>query len=156
MKRSAKIAVGVGVALVAIQVVRFERNNPPVTGEIDVPADVRAVLRRACYDCHSNETVWPWYSQVAPASWLLARDVRAGRRHVNFSEWKSLPPEKADKKRRGCGEQVRKGEMPLWFYVPLHPDARLTDADKALIVSWARGAAAPAGGEHEHEHGHDD
>jgi hypothetical protein len=156
MKRSAKIGIGVAVVLVGMQLVRFEHTNPPVTGEIDAPPEVKSILRRACYDCHSNETVWLWYSQIAPASWLIARDVNGGRRHLNFSEWASLPPDKAAKKRRSSGKQVEKGEMPLWFYLPLHPAARLSDADKAVIQAWAQTGPAPAPGSAPEHHGHDD
>jgi hypothetical protein len=144
MGRSAKVVVGVVVGLVAMQLVRFDHTNPPVTGEIETPHDVKQVLRRACYDCHSNETVWPWYSQIAPVSWLVARDVRTGRKHLNFSEWAALAPEKQAKRRAGCGKQVAKGEMPMGIYVPLHPSARLSDADKALLDAWAKGEGPTA------------
>lgn len=140
MKRSAKIGFGVVGALLAIQLVSCERTNPPITGDIPAPPDVKLVLRRACYDCHSNETTWPWYSRVAPVSWLLHRDVVQGRRHLNFSEWSSVPVEKRAKKRKGIAKQVDEGEMPLWFYVAMHPQAKLTDEDKKIIDGWAASA----------------
>jgi predicted nicotinamide N-methyase len=139
-RKKTVLVAGVG-ALVAMQLVRFERTNPKVTGEIDAPSDVKSVLRRACYDCHSNETVWPWYSQLAPVSWLLHRDVVAGRKHLNFSEWSSLAADKQAKKRRGVGEQVAEGEMPPWFYTPAHPNAKLSPEDAKLLEDWANGAA---------------
>lgn len=139
-KRTVLVA-GVGL-LVAIQLVRFERTNPPVTGEIDAPADVKAVLRRACYDCHSNETVWPWYSQVAPPSWLLHRDVVVGRKHLNFSEWASLPADKQAKKLREIKKEVASGDMPMPIYLPLHPSAKLTPADAKLVTDWAEGGGS--------------
>ena len=140
MKLWKKIALGLVLAFLAIQVVTFDRANPPVTAEIRVAQDVKSVLRRACYDCHSNETVWPWYSGVAPVSWLLHWDVTSGRATLNFSGWESLPPEKQSKKKHEIGEEVADGEMPPWYYVPLHPHAALSNTDKQLVQTWARGA----------------
>jgi hypothetical protein len=105
-------------------------SNPPVTAEPnwESPA-TRDLARRACFDCHSNETGWPWYSWVAPVSWLVQNDVSRGRRHLNFSEW--------DKKQRHAGdaaEMIEKGEMPPWYYLPMHPDAKLTADEKAELV----------------------
>jgi heme-binding protein len=129
--------IAAGAVAVAIQLVPIHRTNPPVTSDIQVSADVHGVLRRACYDCHSNETRWPWYSHVAPVSWLVARDVSMGRRHMNFSEWGQYSADKQESKIRSIWEQVSHDEMPLWFYRPLHPDAKLTDADRALVRAWA-------------------
>jgi len=148
MKRSTKILIGVVGTLAAIQVVQLERTNPPVAvdREIVPPDDVKAVLKRACYDCHSHETVWPWYSRVAPASWLVHRDVVDGRGHLNFSEWGLLPPEKRIRKLTGIGREVGSGDMPPWFYLPLHSHARLSEADKQLLQRWveAQKAKEPA------------
>jgi cytochrome c551/c552 len=93
------------------------------------PAEVTSILNRACRDCHSNETVWPWYSKVAPASWLVAQDVQQGRTHLNFSEWSRFGPEMARSRLREVCEQVRGAEMPLWYYVPMHPSAKLSLAE---------------------------
>lgn len=86
-KSSAGLLLGILVVLVGIQFVPVARVNPPVVAEVPAPAAVRAILRRACYDCHSHETVWPCYSQVTPFSWLVAHDVRQGREGLNFSTW---------------------------------------------------------------------
>lgn len=137
MKRAAKIVLGIVVVFLLMQLGQCERTNPPVTGEIDAPADVKAVLDRACYDCHSNRTVWPWYARVAPVSWLLHRDVVEGRRHLNFTEWDKVPADKRARRIGACGREVKSGDMPPWFYLPLHPTARLDDADKALLEKWA-------------------
>ena len=137
MRRSAKIGLGAVVVLGGIQAIRFERTNPPITADIGAPADVAPVLRRACYDCHSNETVWPWYSHVAPVSWLLHRDVVEGRRHLNFSEWDRVPVAKRARRFQEVGEQVKEGEMPPRFYLPMHRTARLSDADKAILERWS-------------------
>ncbi len=128
------------VLTVLIQFVPTTHTNPPVTGEIEAPEEVMAILRRSCYDCHSNETVWPWYSYVAPASWLVTKDVRDGRKHVNFSEWDSYSAKEQKHTRKECGEEVEAGEMPLWFYVPLHPDSEMMQKDVETILAWSKGA----------------
>jgi Haem-binding domain len=156
-----RILVGLVVVLVAMQFVPVDRSNPPVTGEIPAPPAVAPILKRACYDCHSNETRWPWYSHVAPVSFLVARDVHAGRRHMNFSTWTAYTTTKQTRAVKDIWEQVSKGEMPMSIYVPMHPGARLTDADKAALEAWARDVAAaappPAPGEplaDDHDHLH--
>ena len=138
MKRGVKVALGVVVVLVVMPLVRPTRENPAVTGDLVTPPDVKSVLKKACYDCHSNETVWPWYSNVAPVSWLVARDVNEGRKHLNFSVWESYEQKRKDKKLEEIGEEVSEGEMPMAIYVPLHPEAKLSDAEKKLLVDWAK------------------
>jgi Haem-binding domain len=134
LQRTGLALLGLGIL---IQFVPTNRSNPPVTGPIDAPLDVQAVLRRSCYDCHSNETRWPWYSRIAPVSWLVARDVREGRAALNFSTWAMLDwRAQADAKRK-CDEETREGEMPPWFYTPLHPGARVASADLAVLRRWA-------------------
>jgi mono/diheme cytochrome c family protein len=122
--------------LVLIQLVPFGRthSNPPVTKEPawDSPA-TRELVKRACFDCHSNETRWPWYSHVAPVSWLLQRDVSGGRGHLNFSEWGGAPQRHA----KDIAAEVKQGDMPPWFYLPMHAEARLTDAEKAALMDGA-------------------
>lgn len=130
------VALGVAAGLVAIQLVPVERTNPPVTGEIGPPPEVHALLRRACYDCHSHATVWPWYARVAPVSWLIAYDVREAREHLDFSAWTALPAAKRAKKLGQAAEEVGEGDMPLWYYLPLHPEARLTDDERRQLVAW--------------------
>ena len=75
------------VVIVGIQFIPVERTNPPVQSDIDAPADVKAIFKKACYDCHSNETNWAWYTKIAPASFIAVDDVNTGRKHLNFSEW---------------------------------------------------------------------
>ncbi len=121
---------------VLIQFVPFGRQhtNPPVVQEPawDSP-QTRALAKRACFDCHSNETSWPWYSSVAPVSWLTQHDVDGGRRHLNFSEW--------NKPQRHAGhaaEEIKGGDMPLWYYLPMHPQAKLSDAEKNALMDGFR------------------
>ncbi len=140
-QRSKRFAKRALVALLAVgllaQLVPVDRTNPPVTADLQAPEDVRAVLRRACYDCHSNETTWPWYSRVAPISWLVAHDVDEAREHMNFSTWGTLSADEQEHLREEAWEEVEEGEMPLWFYVPLHAEAKLDDADRAVLQAWA-------------------
>ena len=108
-----------------------QHTNPPVTKEPawDSP-QTRALAKRACFDCHSNETRWPWYSNVAPMSWLVQDDVDGGRHHLNFSEF--------DKKQghaHHAAEEIENGDTPIWFYVPMHSEAKLTADEKAALIS---------------------
>jgi hypothetical protein len=98
--------------------------------------EVEAVLRRSCNDCHSSETVWPWYSNVSPVSWFLKSHIDEGRRQLSFSEWATYPKRKRERKLHEMCEQVESGEMPLKSYLPLHPSARLSDDDKRVICEW--------------------
>jgi hypothetical protein len=126
------------IVAVAIQFVPVQRSNPPIETEVDAPKDVAALLRRACYDCHSNETRWPWYSRVAPASWLVARDVRRARKDLNFSEWPVFDFELQEEMLADVVKQVERGRMPLAGYVLLHPEASLRPAERQRLVAWAR------------------
>lgn len=131
-------AAGVVVFLIIIQLVPAGRTNPPVTSEIAAPPEVAAILQRACYDCHSNKTVWPWYSKVAPMSWKMVKHVNEGRDEMNFTEWDSLTARKQFKAQEKCWEEVQNGKMPLPGYLTFHPDAKLSDADKAILEAWGK------------------
>jgi len=133
-----KIAVAAAVLLAAIQLVPVSRTNPPVSSALAAPPAVAAILRRACYDCHSHETIWPLQAYLAPLSWLVARDVNEGREELNFSAWDRVDRKKVAKK---LPEEIAEGEMPPWLYVVAHPEARLADADRKLLIDWARGLA---------------
>jgi hypothetical protein len=126
--------------LVVAQAIPYgrSRTNPPIVAEPrwDSPM-TRALARRACFDCHSNETQWPPYSRIAPVSWLVARDVQEGRAVLNFSEGQR-PQEEAGE----AAQKVTEGEMPVRFYTLVHPEARLSDAERAAL---ARGLAATLG-----------
>ena len=121
------------VLLVLAQFIPYGRSheNPPVTGEPDWDSPAtRALVKRTCFDCHSNETHWPWYAKIAPISWLVQHDVDEAREHLNFSEW-DKPQRHAD----DTAHEVEEGEMPLWFYTPLHSEARLSDTEKAALIA---------------------
>ena len=147
------ILVGAVLLFLAVQAVPYGRRhtNPPVRVEPRWDsAATRAPAVRACFDCHSNETIWPWYSHVAPASWLTQRDVNKGRRKLNFSEW-----DQPQKEARESGNTVRKGKMPPWLYKAAHPDARLTPAE-AQALSQGLEATQGARGAKRAGKGHDD
>ncbi len=144
MPRASKILRWAAIAFVAAQLARCRHDNPPVTAEIQAPAEVQQIFERACYDCHSNETRWPWYSHVAPVMWLVAHDVNEGREHLNFSSFDALSEKAKTKVKQEVAEQVETGEMPMGIYVPLHPEAQLSDADKRTIRAWADESAPPA------------
>jgi mono/diheme cytochrome c family protein len=133
--------LGVVGALVAVQLVPYRPfPNPP--GRVEPvwdAAETRALAARACFDCHSNETVWPWYSHVAPLAWLVRDHVEEGRAHLNLSAW-DQPQEDAGE----AAEVVQEGEMPPAYYLRLHPEARLTGAERAALVAGLR---ASLGGE---------
>jgi mono/diheme cytochrome c family protein len=117
------------------------KTNPPVIAEpVWDSSQTKALAQRACYDCHSNETKWPWYSNIAPVSWLVIHDTNEGRSKLNFSQW-GQDRQEADE----AAEVVEKGEMPLPIYLPLHPEARLTSEEKAQLI---RGLEATFGREH--------
>jgi hypothetical protein len=128
---------------IAIQFIPVDRTNPPVQEDIATPPQVKTILKRACYDCHSNETNWPWYSQVAPVSWLLAWDVHEGREELNFSTWNRYSPKKRNKYIKESWEEIEEGEMPPWFYLPLHPEASLSDQDRTVLREWAKSVVTP-------------
>ncbi|HVV44615.1 MAG TPA: heme-binding domain-containing protein [Bryobacteraceae bacterium] len=138
-----KITIGLILTGALMQLVPFGREhaNPAVVQEPawDSPR-TRALAKRACFNCHSNETDWPWYSNIAPVSWLTQRDVDQGRSHLNFSEWND-PLGQAD----DAGGEIASGNMPPSFYLPLHPEANLTDEEKkALVRGLQKSLYAPA------------
>jgi cytochrome c551/c552 len=139
-----KILKWILLAVILIQLIPYghTHTNPPASGEPPWNSpQTRELFHRACFDCHSNETVWPWYSNVAPISWLLARDVNGGRSHLNFTEW-----EHAQKHAKDVAEQVKEGEMPPWFYLPMHPAARLTEAETQALTDGAEKSLGPQAG----------
>lgn len=128
------------IIFLAIQVIPVSRENPEVNLGLDFSenSQVRRILVNSCYDCHSHETTWPWYSRIAPASWLVASDVEEAREHLNFSKWELLSEEKQAHAREEIVEEIEKGEMPLNIYLIMHPDAALDDSDKQIIKNWAQ------------------
>jgi hypothetical protein len=130
------------LVLIAIQVVRPARTNPAVDAAHTLAASERVpdaflrTLDRACRDCHSNGTRWPWYSQVAPVSWFVIDHVNHGRSHFNYSEWSRYDADEATRLLKKSCELAREGAMPLASYTWIHRDARLTRADMAALCAW--------------------
>jgi len=133
-----KLGIGLLMIFVGLQFVPAARTDPPERDQPAAPAEVREILRRACYDCHSNETRWPWYARLAPASFLIGHDVKDGRKELNFSFWDHYETRRKTRKLKELAEQVEKNKMPQWYYVALHPEAKLSADDRELIIKWAR------------------
>lgn len=124
----------------ALQLIPVQRDNPPVVSEPKWDStQTRDLAKRACFDCHSNETVWPWYAYIAPASWLVTHDVQEARATFDFSEWSSLYNGTGGE----MGKAISEGVMPPASYLSMHPGARLTDAEKQQLIA---GLQASLGG----------
>lgn len=148
MKRGARIAIVLAGAVLAalgvMQLMPVARTNPPIvsdtasagTGDIVAPPEIKATLRRACYDCHSNETHWPWYSAIAPVSWIVARDVDLGRKEIDFSEWQNYYPRTRQHKLEWMGRALNEEVMPPWPYRLMHPGARLSNEERTALEQW--------------------
>ena len=144
MRRIVRISLALSaVALTGAQVVRPARTNPlsnpadVLTAHMNVPADVVAILDRSCRDCHSNDTRWPWYSHVAPVSWLVIDHVNHGRSHLNVSDWGRYDRRRQAQLLKNSCELSRKGAMPMPSYLLLHGTARLSPADIEKLCDWA-------------------
>ncbi|MDP1784515.1 MAG: heme-binding domain-containing protein [Sulfuricurvum sp.] len=143
-----KILAAVAVIAVAIQFIPYgkDHTNPPIISEPtwDSPR-TKELFNNACANCHSHQTTYAWYSNVAPVSWLLARDIEEGREHFNVSAWG------AQKKNEGkdAAKEVREGEMPPWFYLPTHPEAKLSDVEKKELISGLEKTFGKEGAEKE-------
>lgn len=141
MKKNRKIIVLFLIfAIAAMQFIQPERNNPVTPAEQDFAvvhnlseADAQ-LIKAACYDCHSNEVVFPWYANVAPVSYFVAEHVEDGRKHLNFSIWSTYSEGKADHKLEECSEELEKGAMPLDSYVWLHKEADLSEEQRSGLI----------------------
>jgi len=123
--------------LIAIQFIPVKKKNPPVLADFDGPVEVKEIFKVSCYDCHSNETNWVWYTSIAPVSWLAARDVNVGREHLNFSDWGNIASDKYDNIAEEIWEEVEDGTMPMKIHTIMHKDAILSDEQKAIVKEWA-------------------
>lgn len=156
-----KILLGLAAFFVVAQLIRPGMQNPSLDPNLDLqkaanpPAEVLSSLKKACYDCHSNETKWPWYSQIAPVSWWTANHVVEGREHLNFSTFAQLSPGDRAEALEEAGEAIQEGEMPMSSYLWMHPEAKLSGEEKQALLAWlsANGgegsseAGSEAGGE---------
>jgi hypothetical protein len=129
------------VGFIGLQFVRPDRTNPAVQPAASLtartPPEVTAILARSCRDCHSNETRWPWYTNVSPMSWLVANHVHHGRDHFNYSEWTTYPPDDQDKFLGAMCDLIKRERMPIPSYLLLHRDAKLSAADVGALCTWS-------------------
>ena len=139
MSRKRWFFLAILVALIAIQLIPVERSNPPTSGEIDAPPAIAAILEQSCYDCHSGQTRWPWYSRVAPVSWMIANHVKEGREHLNFTSWDSITPAAIPAILHEIQEEVDEGKMPPSGYVMIHKGAALDEDDLRILREWTGG-----------------
>lgn len=138
-----KILIGLLILLVIIQFIHPTKNQSSslsandITTQFGVPTEVQGILKKACNDCHSNNTIYPWYSKIQPVDWWLNDHVVDGKRHLNFSEFTSYPAKKQRKKLEEVIETVKEAEMPLNSYTWIHKEAVLTEAEKLSLSTWA-------------------
>ncbi|HEX3890123.1 MAG TPA: heme-binding domain-containing protein [Verrucomicrobiae bacterium] len=147
MKKTLKwILVALVVAFICLQLTNPARTNAPVVNDLMAtnppPPEIAAMLHAACYDCHSNETRWPWYSHVAPISRLIVNDVNDGRADLNFSDWPANDPKRVAKRLEDMSEKIGYDEMPPKKYSMIHADARLTDGQRKELTDWLDSEAA--------------
>lgn len=144
MSRLKKILWALLILFAAIQFIQPVRNKSGQASPIDmvtiyrVPDSVQTIFRSACYDCHSNYTRYPWYSNVEPAGWLLARHIKHGKKDLNFSEFGSYSVRQQQSKLKSIASQINDGEMPLSSYKLIHKKARLSKEEKTSIIAWAQ------------------
>jgi hypothetical protein len=137
-------ALAVVILFVSVQFVRPNKTNPPVVqaqaieAHVRITPEVAGIFERACKDCHSNQTEWPWYTQVAPVSWYVADHVNHGRKHLNFSRWSAYDREQADFLLGAMCMTAERGRMPLSSYTRLHHSAKLSPADIQTLCSWSQ------------------
>ena len=137
-----KILTALLSVIILIQVYQIDRDNPESAPELDflkmveVPENIATTMHTACYDCHSNETVYPWYAYVAPVSWMVGDHVEEGREHLNFSEWGNMTEEDQEHAFEEIAEEVEEGKMPEDDYTMMHGDAELSDAQREAFVEW--------------------
>lgn len=138
------VGIVIGVLFLVIQFYQPKRENPPVDQtqiidvQLQVPDSVSTILKRSCYDCHSNETTWPFYSYIAPVSWLVSYDVIEGRKELNFSEWGKYKMKRQGRKLSEIASEIESGEMPMPKYTLVHHGAKLSEPEKTLLISWSK------------------
>ncbi|MGH2565457.1 MAG: heme-binding domain-containing protein [Ginsengibacter sp.] len=144
MSRFKKILLGLFGSLIIIQFIRPGRNKSDqvlatdFTKIFSVPADVQSVLQNTCYDCHSNNTHYPWYFNIQPVAWIMASHIKNGRKELNFSEFGNYTQRRQASKLKDIADQVKDGEMPLSSYKLMHRNARLSEDQKVLFVNWMK------------------
>ena len=148
MSKKKLFIMGIISAGLLIQLIPMSRTNPVSTGTMKAPPAIVDILKRSCYDCHSHETRWPWYSSVAPASWLIAHDVKEGRQHLNFSAWADYSDSGRIYLMEKIVKEVSDGDMPPAPYAWMHSGAAVSTGDLKLLKEWGdseknKGPTAP-------------
>lgn len=141
MKKTKIILLSVLIPFLLIQFIPVDRENPIINNAttLTAPPKVMSILKKSCYDCHSNETEWPFYSYVAPISWLVSRDVKLGRDDLNFSEWGNMEEKEKNHKKEEIIEEISRDTMPIPIYLITHSSASLNYEDKVILKNWATG-----------------
>lgn len=143
MRHIKKVLLILLVVLVGIQFIPTKRNQNQQVLESDIsktftlPAEIQTIFKNSCYDCHSNNTNYPWYNKIQPVSWLLENHIKKGKKELNFSEFGSYSKRKQKNKLKSIKSQVIDDEMPMFTYTLIHTNAKLTKSDKKLIKNWA-------------------
>lgn len=132
-----KIFLFLFAILMLFQFFPVDRNNPEIGGDLRADKDVSSIFRKSCYDCHSNETKWPFYSYIFPFSVLVSNHVTEGREELNFSEWENLSDRKKEKKSKEIIEEIETGEMPPMYYSIIHRNTKLTKEEFLRLKEWA-------------------
>lgn len=137
-------AILIAIAFISIQFFRIDKTNPPVIksetleASVSVPPDIALIVGRSCNDCHTNKTIYPWYSNIQPAAWFLKDHIDEGRRELNFSKFNTFETKKKIKKLEEICEQIDSGEMPLPSYLWIHRDAALSVSEKKALCDWTK------------------
>ena len=144
MGRFKKVVIAIGIALIAIQFIHPAANKSDqilvtdISKTVTIPGNVQAILKNACFDCHSNNTVYPWYSNFQPMAWFMASHIKEAKEKLNFSEFGSYSPRRQISKLDGIANSIKDDIMPLSSYKMMHKNANLSANEKALLINWAQ------------------
>ena len=139
--------LAMAIVFIAIQFIQPARNksgqllSTDISKMVNIPKNVEAVLKNACYDCHSNNTNYPWYVNIQPMGWMMARHIKNGKEKLNFSEFGSYSTRRKISKLKGIADQIKDNDMPLSSYKMMHKNARLSHSEKTLVMNWMQKAA---------------
>lgn len=137
MGKARVVIISIIALFIIMQLIPVNQINPPVVQKAVLPTEVQSILQESCFDCHSNETEWPWYSRIAPGSFLITHDVVEGRKHLNFSDFSGMDAFDSSDVADEILEVLEEGSMPLPPYLILHPNASLSDSETQILMQWA-------------------
>lgn len=147
MRRAKKILLTLLIVFITIQFIQPAHNKSEQVLSTDfaktysVPDSIQLILKKACYDCHSNSSSYPWYSNIQPVAWMMARHISKGKENLNFSDFGSYSGRRQISKLKDIANQIKDDEMPIASYKLMHPDARLSQAEKKMIIDWINATA---------------